>query len=153
MFIDDILIYSRTREEHAEHLRIVLNILREKQLYAKLSKCDFWMSKIKFLGHVIYAQGISIDPSKVEVVLQWERPKTVTEIRSFVGLAGYYRRFIEGFSKIVAPLTQLTRKDRPFAWTEQCERSFKELKRRLTNAPVLKIPDTNQSFEVFCDPS
>ena len=88
----------------------------------------------------------------MEVVLQWERPKTktVTEIRSFVGLAGYYRRFIEGFSKIVAPLTQLTRKDHPFAWTEQCERSFKGLKRRLTNAPVLTIPDTNQSFEVFC---
>ena len=99
VFIDDILIYSRTREEHSEHLRTVLNILREKQLYAKLSKCDFWMSEIQFLGHIISAQGISVDPSKVEVVLQWERPKTVTEIRSFVGLAGYYRRFIEGFSK------------------------------------------------------
>ena len=94
VFIDDILIYSRTREEHAKHLRTVLNILREKQLYAKLSKCDFWMSEIQFLGHVISAQGISVDPSKVEVVLQSERPKTVTEIRSFVGLAGYYRRFI-----------------------------------------------------------
>ena len=99
------------------------------------------------------AQGISVDPSKVEVVLQWERPKTVTEIRSFVGLAGYYKRFIEGFSKIVAPLTQLTRKDHPFAWTEQCERSFEELKRRLINALVLTIPDTNKSFEVFCDAS
>ena len=111
------------------------------------------MSEIQFLGHVISAQGISVDPSKVEVVLQWERPKTVTEIRSFVGLAGYYRRFIEGFSKIVAPLTQLTRKDHPFAWTGQCERSFEELKRRLINAPVLTIPDINQSFEVFCDAS
>ena len=107
------LIYSRTREEHAEHLRTVLNILREKQLYAKLSKCDLWMSEIQFLGHVISAQGILVDPSKVEVVHQWERPKTVTKIKSFVGLAGYYRRFIEGFSKIVAPLTQLTRKDHP----------------------------------------
>jgi len=87
VFIDDILIYSRTREEHAEHLRTVLNILREKQLYAKLSKCDFWMSEIQFLGHVISAQGISVDSSKVEVVLQWERPKTVTDIKSFVGLA------------------------------------------------------------------
>jgi len=153
VFIDYILIYSRTREEHAEHLRTVLNILREKQLDAKLSKCDFWMSEIQFLGHVISAQGISVDPSKVEVVLQWERPKTVIEIRSFVGLAGYYRRFIEGFSKIVARWTQLTRKDHPFAWTEQCEKNFEELKRRLTNAPILTIPDTNQSFEVFCDAS
>ena len=94
VFIDDILIYSHTREEHAEHLRIVrnmLNILREKQLYAKLSKCDFWMSEIQFLGRVISAHGISVDPSKVEVVLQWECPKTVTGIRSFVELVGYYR--------------------------------------------------------------
>ena len=105
------------------------------------------MSEIQFLGHVIFR--ISVDPSKVEVVLQWERSKTVTRIKSFAELAGYYRRFIEGFSKIVAPLTQLTRKDHPFAWTEQCERSFEELKRRLTNASVLTIPDTNQSFEVF----
>ena len=89
----------------------------------------------------------------MEVVLQWERPKTVTKIRSFVGLAGYYMRFIEDFSKVVAPLTQLTRKDHPFAWTEQCERSFEELKRMLTNVLVLTIPDTNQSFEVFCDVS
>jgi len=122
------LIYSHTREEHAKHLRTVLNILREKQLYAKLSKCDFWMSEIHFIGHVISAQGILVYPSKVEVVLQWERPKTVTEIRSFVGLVGYYRRFIEGFSKIVVPLTQLTRKDHPFAWTKQCEKNFEELK-------------------------
>ena len=115
VFIDDILIYSRTREEHAEHLRTVLSILREKQLYAKLSKCKFWMTTVQFLRHMISAQGIFVDSSKVEVVLKWEHPKSVTEIRSFVGLAGYYRRFIEGFSKIVAPLTQLTRKDQPFA--------------------------------------
>jgi len=113
VFIDDILIYSRTHEEHAEHLRTVLSILREKQLYAKRSKCEFWMTSVQFLGHMISAQGISMDPSKVEDVLKWERPKSVTEIRSFVGLAGYYRRFIEGFSKIVAP--SLTRKDQPFA--------------------------------------
>jgi len=153
VFIDDILIYSHTREENAEHFRTILNILREKHLYAKLSKCEFWMSEIQYLGHVISAQGIAINPSNVEVVLQWERPKTITKIRSFVKLAGYYRRFIEGFSKIVAHLTQLTRKDHPFTWTEQCEISFEELKRRLTNAPVLTIPDTNQSFEVLCDAS
>jgi len=153
VFIDDIPIYSHSIGEHAKHLKTVLNILREKQLYAKLSKCEFWMSEIQFLGHVISAQGISTDPSKVEVVLQWERPKIVTKIISFVGLAGYYKRFIEGFSKIVAPLNQLTREDHPFTWMEQCDRSYEELKRRLTNAPVLIISDVNQSFDVFYDAS
>ena len=128
VLIDDILIYSRTREEHAEHLRLVLSVLREKRLYAKLSKCEFWMDEVQFLGHVISAQGIAMDPTKVEVVVKWESPKSATEIRSFMGLAGYYRRFIEGFSKIVTPLTQLTRKDQPFTWTNKCEDSFQELK-------------------------
>ena len=134
VFIDDILIYSRTQEEHAEHLRLVLGVLREKQLYAKLSKCEFWMEEVQFLGHVISAQGIAVDPAKVKAVIKWESPKSVTEIRSFVGLASYYRRFIEGFSKIVTPLTLLTRKDQPFTWTDKCEESFQELKRRLTSA-------------------
>jgi len=153
VFINDILIYSRTHEEHAEHLRAVLSILRENQLYAKLSKSEFWMTTVQFLGHVISTQGISVDPSKVEAVLKWERPKSMTEIRSFVGLARYYRTFMEGFSKIVAPLIQLTRKDQPFAWTDRCENSFQELKQKLTNAPVLVIPNTSRSFEVYCDAS
>ena len=89
----------------------MLGVLREKQLYAKLSKCEFWMDEVQFLGHVISAQGIVVDPAKVEAVVKWESPKSATKIRSFVGLAGYYRRFIEGFSKIVTPLTLLTRKD------------------------------------------
>ncbi|MCI00567.1 RNA-directed DNA polymerase (Reverse transcriptase), partial [Trifolium medium] len=108
VFIDDILIYSKSEEEHAEHLRIVLQVLKEKKLYAKLSKCEFWLHKVSFLGHVISGDGIAVDPSKVDAVLQWETPKSVTEIRSFLGLAGYYRRFIEGFSKLALPLTQLT---------------------------------------------
>jgi len=152
-FIDDILIYSKSREEHAEHLRLVLSVLREKQLYAKLSKCEFWMDEVQFLGHVISAQGIAMDPAKVKVVVKWESPKSATEIRSFVGLAGYYRRFIEGFSKIVAPLTLLTRKDHPFTWTDQCEEGFQELKRRLTSAPILVIPDVGKPFEIYCDAS
>nr|KYP39702.1 Retrovirus-related Pol polyprotein from transposon 17.6 [Cajanus cajan] len=153
VFIDDILIYSRTPEEHGEHLRTVLEILKAKQLYAKLSKCEFWLDEVKFLGHVISAEGIAVDPAKVESVLQWERPRTVTDIRSFVGLAGYYRRFIEGFSRIVAPLTQLTRKEQPFIWTDACERSFEELKRRLTTSPVLVLPDSGEPFDVYCDAS
>jgi len=153
VFIDDILIYSRTQEEHAEHLRLVLGVLREKQLYAKLSKCEFWMGEVQFLGHVISAHGIAVDPAKVETVVKWESPKSATEIRSFVGLAGYYRRFIKGFSKIVTPLTLLTRKDQPFTWTDKCEESFQELKKRLTSAPILVISDVGKLFEVYCDAS
>ena len=129
VFIDDNLIYSRTQEEYAEHLRLVLGILREKQLYAKLSKCEFWMDEVQFLGHVISAQGIVVDPVKADAVVKWESPKSATKIRSFMGLAGYYRRFIEGFSKIVVPLTQLTRKDQPFTWTDKCEEASKSLSR------------------------
>jgi len=153
VFIDDILIYSRTREEHADHLRIVLEVLREHQLYGKLSKCEFWLDEVQFLGHVISSRGISVDPSKIETVLKWERPQTVTEVRSFLGLAGYYRRFVEGFSKMVSPLTQLTRKDQPFSWTDKCDECFEEMKKRLTTAPILIIPDTSKMFEVYYDAS
>ncbi|XP_058775479.1 uncharacterized protein LOC131649738 [Vicia villosa] len=153
IFIDDILIYSRTIEEHMEHLRIVLSVLREKQLFAKFSKCEFWMSEVKFLGHVISGDGVAVDPSKVEAVINWERPKNATEVRSFLGLAGYYRRFIMGFSKLALPLTRLTRKEVSFEWNLECEKSFRKLKEKLTTAPVLVIPDPNRSYEVFCDAS
>jgi hypothetical protein len=110
VFIDGILVYSKSEDEHAEHLRIVLGVLKEKKLFAKLSKCEFRLREVSFLGHVISKGGIVVDPSKVDSVLQWESPKSVFEVRSFLGLAGYYRRFIEGFSKLALPLTQLTRK-------------------------------------------
>jgi hypothetical protein len=148
IFIDDILIYSKDPQEHVEHLRIVLEILREKKLYAKFSKCEFWLDEVKFLGHVISQGGVSVDKSKVEAVLNWERPRNVTEVRSFLGLAGYYRRFIKSFSQIALPLTRLTRKDTPFVWDEECENSFRQLKERLTQAPVLTIPDPTRSFVV-----
>ncbi|XP_050916491.1 uncharacterized protein LOC127131619 [Lathyrus oleraceus] len=140
VFIDDILIYSKSEEEHKEHLRLVLDVLKDKKLYAKLSKCEFWLREVSFLGHVISGKGIAVDTSKVEAVLQWETPKSATEIRSFLGLAGYYRRFIEGFSKLAFPLTKLTCKGKAFVWDVQCEESFNELKRRLTSAPVLTLP-------------
>jgi len=116
VFIDDILIYSKSKEEHAEHLKIVLQVLKEKKLYAKLSKCEFWLNEVSFLGHIISGSGIVVDPSKVDAVSQWETPKSVTEVKSFLGLAGYYRRFIEGFSKLALPLTQLTCKGKAFVW-------------------------------------
>jgi hypothetical protein len=104
VLIDDILVYSKSEEEHAENLRILLRVLKEKKLFAKLSKCDFWLREVSFLGYVILKGGNAVDPSKVDAVLQWELPKSVFEIRSFLGLAGYYRRFIEGFSKLALPM-------------------------------------------------
>jgi len=102
------------------------------------------------LGHVISAQGIAVDPAKIEIVVKWERPQTVTKMRSFLGLVGYYRRFVEGFSKMVSPLTQLTKKDQPFSWTDECDVYFEDMKRRFTTAPILAIPDTTKMFEVYC---
>jgi hypothetical protein len=110
VFIDDILVFSRSEEEHEEHLRLVLQKLREHQLYAKFNKCDLWLKEVSFLGHIITDGGIAVDPRKVQDVLNWSPPKNVPEIRSFLGLVGYYRRFIEGFSKIVKPLTTLLEK-------------------------------------------
>jgi hypothetical protein len=153
VFIDDILIYSKSEEELVEHLKIVLQVLREKKLYAKLSKCEFWLKEVSFLGHIISSTGIAVDPSKVDAVSRWETPKSVTEVRSFLGLAGYYRRFIEGFSKLALLLTQLTYKGRAFVWDGQCESSFNELKLKLTTAPVLILPKSDEPFVVYCDAS
>ena len=137
VFIDDILVYSQNEEEHAEHLRIVLTRLRDNQLYAKFSKCEFWLNKIPFLNHVLSGDGISVDPTKVQEVLEWKAPTTVTEVRSFLGLAGYYRRFILDFSKIAKPMTRLLQKDEKFVWTPKCEEAFHTLWTLLTSAPVL----------------
>ena len=121
VFIVDILVYSGISEKHAEHLRTVLQILRERQLYAKFSKCQFWLDKVAFLGHVISVEGVSVDPKKIEAVVNWKPPKNVSEVRSFLGLAGYYMKFVEGFSKIAAPLTKLTRKDVKYDWVNACQ--------------------------------
>ncbi|XP_042455224.1 uncharacterized protein LOC122039864 [Zingiber officinale] len=153
VFIDDILIYSRSEEEHMRHLRIVLETLRREHLYAKFSKCAFWLPSVGFLGHVVSSRGISVDPQKIEAITGWEQPKTVQEIRSFLGLVGYYRRFVEGFSSIALPLTRLTRKGEKFSWTESCEQSFQELKRRLVTAPVLVLPSGVDGFVLFTDAS
>ena len=146
VFVDDILIYSETEEDHEDHLRVVLQTLRDHQLYAKFSKCEFWLTEVRFLGHVASASGVSVDPKKVEAVMSWERPKSVFEIRSFLGLAGYYKRFIEDFSRLAAPMTKLTRKEVKFEWNDSCERAFQELKRRLTSAPILVVSEMGQEY-------
>jgi hypothetical protein len=153
VFIDDILIFSKTEEAHEKHLRMVLEKLRSNQLYAKFSKCEFWLTEVAFLRHVISAGGISVDPSKVKDVLNWMPLTNASEIRSFLGLAGYYRRFIKDFSKIAKPMTRLLKKNKDFDWTEECQVSFEELKKRLTSAPVLILPDITKKSDIYCDAS
>ena len=121
VFVDDILIYSQSEEEHENHLHIVLQALRDHQLYAKFSKYEFWLTKVRFLGHVVSASGVSIDLEKVKAIMSWERPKSAFKICSFLGLAGYYRRFIEDFSRLAALMTRLTHK---FEWDDLCEKAF-----------------------------
>ncbi|KAA0039625.1 pol protein [Cucumis melo var. makuwa] len=153
VFIDDILIYSKTKAEHEEHLRMVLQTLRDNKLYAKFSKCEFWLKQVSFLGHVVSKAGVSVDPAKIEAVTGWTRPSIVSEVHSFLGLAGYYRRFVENFSRIATPLTQLTRKGAPFVWSKACEDSFQNLKQKLVTAPVLTVPDGSGSFVIYSDAS
>ncbi|GJZ25696.1 putative nucleotidyltransferase, ribonuclease H [Tanacetum coccineum] len=153
VLIDDILIYSKTQEEHVEHLRLVLELLKREKLYAKFSKCEFWLREVHFLGHVINGNGIHVDPSKIKAIKNWKSPRTPSEIRSFLGLAGYYRSFIENFSKIAKSLTILTQKCKTFDWGEEQENAFQTLKDKLCNAPVLALPDGPEEFVVYCDAS
>ncbi|GJY54362.1 reverse transcriptase domain-containing protein [Tanacetum coccineum] len=153
VFIDDIVIYSKTREEHVEHLRLVLELLKKEKLYAKFSKCEIWLREVQFLGHVINGDGIHVDPSKIKAVKNWKAPRTPTEVSSFLGLDRYYRRFIENFSKIAKSFTILTQKGKVFNWGEEHELAFQTLKDKLCNAPVLALPDGPEDFVVYCDAS
>ena len=127
--------------------------MTDHRLYAKFSKCEFWLTEVRFLGHVVLASSVSVDPKKVETVMSWERPKSVFVIRSFLGLVGYYRRFIEDFSRLAAPMTRLTRKEVKFKWNDLCEKTFQELKRRLTSTLVLIVLKRGQRYIVYCDAS
>jgi hypothetical protein len=151
VFIDNILIFSKNEEEHDEHLHLVLQKLRENQLYAKLNKCEFWLKEVSFLGHIISEGGIFVDPSKFKDVLSWNTPQNVLDIRSFLSLPGYYRRFIEGFSKISKPITELLEKSKTIEWTPRHEANFQKLKKRLTATPVLTMPDVEGPFSIYCD--
>jgi hypothetical protein len=153
VFIDDILVYSKSEEELAENLRIVLQCLGDHTFYAKFSKCEFWLDSVKFLGHYISSEGISVDPSKVKEVIDQNPPKSVHQIRSFLGLAGYYRRFVLDFSRIAKPMTELLKKVVKIVWDEKCENAFQTIKQYLTSAPVLAQPDDTKPYEVYCGAS
>ena len=153
VFIDDILVYSKDRENHEAHLRVVLETLRKEQLYAKLNKCEFWLNEVSFLGHIVSKEGIRVDPKKIEVVIEWKPPRNVIEIRSFLGLADYYRIFVKGFSMIAAPMTRLLQKDVRFEWSENCQRSFEKLKAFLTKALVLTQLTCSKEYVIFSDAS
>ncbi|WMV50032.1 hypothetical protein MTR67_043417, partial [Solanum verrucosum] len=150
---DDILILSRSSEDHDKHLQIILKILKEKELYAKFSNCEFWLDEIAFLGHVVSTEGVKVDPSKIQVVVEWRPPKSLTEVRSFLGLAGYYKRFVKGFSIIASPLTKLLQKEVKFIWDDKCQESFETLKSLLTQAPILALPTERKKYVVYSDAS
>ncbi|KAI3815783.1 hypothetical protein L1987_15465 [Smallanthus sonchifolius] len=150
VFIDDIFIYSKNKEEH---LRLILELLKKEQLYAKFSKFEFWIREVQFLGHVVNEKGIHVDPSNIEAIKNWAAPTTPTEVRQFLGLAVYYRRFIEGFSKIAQPLTALTQKGKAYNLGDNEESAFQHLKQKICSAPILALPEGTDDFVVYCDAS
>ncbi|GKC89306.1 putative reverse transcriptase domain-containing protein [Tanacetum coccineum] len=153
VFIDDILIYSKTKQEHEEHLKLILELLKKEELYAKFSMCEFWIPKVQFLGHMIDSKCIHVDPAKIELIKDWASPKSPTEICQFLGLAGYYRRFIEGFLKFAKSMTNLTQKKVKFDWGDKQEAAFQLLKEKLCSAPILALPEGAENFIVYCDAS
>ncbi|GJS42614.1 putative reverse transcriptase domain-containing protein [Tanacetum coccineum] len=141
------------KQEHRRAPKLILELLKKEELYAKFSKCEFWIPKVQFLGHVIDSEGIHVDPAKIESIKDWTSPKSPTEIRQFLGLAGYYRRFIEGFSKIAKPMTKLTQKKVKFEWGDKQEAAFQLLKQKLCSAPILALPEGSEDFIAYCDAS
>jgi hypothetical protein len=147
------LYIQRVRKIIEEHLRVMLQRLWDHQVYAKFSKCEFWINEVPFFGHVILSEGIAVDPSKVHDVLDWEPPKFVHQVRSLLGLAGYYQRFILNISKISKPITELLKKGTKYAWSKECDEAFQTLKKLLTTLPVLAQPDIAKPFDIDCDAS
>ncbi|KAM3196648.1 hypothetical protein ACQJBY_072382 [Aegilops geniculata] len=153
VYLDDILVFSKNKEDHAKHLRLVLDKLREYQFYAKFSKCEFWLDEVLYLGHIISAKGIAVNPERVSAVVNWEPPQNVKQLRSFLGLASYCRRFVENFSKIAKPLSNLLQKHVKYVWSPECDVAFNTIKEKLVTAPVLTPPDESKPYEVLCDAS
>lgn len=152
VYFDDILVYSKTDEQHLEHLRQVFHTLRDKKLYVNLKKCNFFTDSLMFLGYVVLKDVIKMDPSKMESILNWPTPRTLHDIRSFHGLASFYWRFIKGFSSIVVPMTECL-KEGTFKWTNEAQKSFELIKKKVTETPILSLPNFEKLFEVECDAS
>ena len=152
IYFDDILVFSKTMEEHVEHLKVILDILQTERLFINLEKSEFCKDKLIFLGSVISANGLSMDPEKVKAILEWPIPQNITEVKSFHGLVNFYKRFIRNFSGISAPLTDCTRGNK-FNWTKATTVSFEQLKKRVTEAPILTLPNFDKLFTVECDAS
>jgi hypothetical protein len=153
VYFDDILVYSKSLDEHIDHLHCVLTVLRKEKLYANLKKCSFCLDKVVFLGFVVGAKGITVDEEKVKAIKEWPTPKSITEVRSFHGLASFYRRFVKDFSTLAAPLTEIVKKSVGFKWGSEQDRAFIEIKERLCGAPLLALPDFSKTFEIECDAS
>lgn len=153
VYLDDIVIYSRTLEEHVNHLSLVLSQLRKYTLYVKMEKCEFAQQEIRFLGHLVSKNQVRMDPKKVQAIVDWQAPRHVKDLRSFLGLANYYRKFIAGYSKKAASLTDLLKKDAKWVWSKQCEEAFQNLKNAIASEPILKLPDFELPFEVHTDAS
>lgn len=152
VFFDDILIYSHSECEHRKHLAIVLNILAEQKLYVNRKKCELGKREVSYLGHVISSNGVAMDMSKVHAVMEWETPKNLRELRGFLGLTGYYRKFVAGYAQIAQPLTEQLKKDN-FGWTVKAEEAFNSLKNAMSAAPVLRMPDFSKVFVLETDAS
>ncbi len=151
VYLDDILVFSKSPEEHVQHLQLVLQRLRDHDLYAKSAKCSFNQPELEFLGHVVGSDGIKVDPKKTAVVRDWAVPQNISELRSFLGLTNYFRRFVQGYANLVGSLTNLLRKDVPFVWSADCQAAFDGVKLALTTAPVLVMPDYEKPFELIAD--
>jgi hypothetical protein len=153
VYLDDILIFSKTREEHVKHVRQVLDVLKKEKLFLKMSKCEFGKTSLVYLGHIVGGGELKIDPSKVKVIVNWPKPNNVTEVRSFLGATQYWRKFISNFSSIAAPLHALTSVKQVFQWGGKQQKAFDALKERISTTPVLALPDLRQPFEIQTDAS
>lgn len=152
IFFDDILVYSASWKDHLRHLELVLQRLQEHQLYARLSKCSFGLAEVSYLGHKVSGIGVSMENDKVEAIVQWPRPSNVKQVRAFLGLTGYYRRFIKNYASIAGPLIDLLKKE-AFLWGEEAETAFQQLKNTITTAPVLCLPNFTEPFTIETDAS